>query len=483
MCCAGSVSTSWVKFFFWLYLIVLIWADATVTSPADPDLWHRLALGETLWQTGHFPPGDYFSYLADYKTIADHEWGSAVIFYGLYKWAGLDIFIAVKLATLTVTMALLVWAGLYHRRPTIFTAAFYALVLLALLPSFQSVVRCMTFSHIFFALWLYWFQCERHGRPIPTYLYVGTMILWANLHGGFAVGLVWLGVVSIVEMIFQGLWKKWAIRFGICLLATLINPFGVKLWLSTGRALVAPRQDFVEWHAVSWWSNPLGVYPGYKFLILGLFIALIIQTYRRGWAQMDRPIVILIGISAVIFFSARNTSLFAAVVGALAPGLFVEEPDEQNRDHPLQRLGSMALGTTLLLIPLYSALVILPGSGLNLDYPHISSPRDAVAYLQKQNIRGNLLVPFNYGSYALWELRGQMRVSMDGRYDLVYRPETYRRVEDFFLARGDWPSLLTSPAPDAILVPEDDSIYPKLQTQPGWKEVYHDDTDAVFVPH
>jgi len=478
------VSTSLAKFFFWLYLLVLIWADATVTNWADPDLWHRLALGEFLWHTGHFPPGDYFSYLTDYKIIADHEWGSAVIFYGLYQWAGLDIFVAVKLVTLTLTMALIVWAGMYQRRPTMMTAAFYALVLLALLPSFQSAIRCMTFSHIFFALWLYWFQRERHGHPVSTYLYAITMVVWANLHGGFVVGLAWLLMVGFVEMIFQGHWKIWAARFGVCLLATLINPFGARLWLSTGRALITSRQDFGEWQPVPWWTNPLGVYPGYKLLFVGLIVALGIQFYRRGWVKMDRPIVLLMGIFAVLFLSARNTSLFAAVAGALAPGLFVEEPGARDDDHPLQRLGHMALGTTLLLIPLYAALVVLPGTGLNLDYPHVSAPRDAVDYLKARKVRGDLLVPFNYGSYAMWELRGKMRVSMDGRYDLVYLPATYRRVDDFFSAHGDhWQSLLISPKPDAILVPIVDPVYPKLLTEPGWKEVYHDDTDAVFLPH
>ena len=198
-------------------------------NPADPDLWHRLALGEVLWHTGHFPLGDYFSYLADYKIIADHEWGSALVFYGLYKWAGLNIFVAVKLVTLTLTLMLVVWAGLYHRRPTMLMAAFYALVVVALLPSFQSTVRCMTFSHIFFALWLYFFQCERRGRAVPIYLYPLTMMVWANLHGGFVLGLVWLLAVALVELIDHGYWKKWMVRLGTCLLATLINPFGAQL--------------------------------------------------------------------------------------------------------------------------------------------------------------------------------------------------------------------------------------------------------------
>lgn len=502
------MSTSWVKILFWLYLLFLVGADGTVTNPADPDLWHRLALGEALWNTGRFPPGDAFSYLADYPSIADHEWGSAVLFYGCYLWGGVGIFIAIKLITLAVTLALLVWAGMRDRRPTALLAAFYALVLLALLPSFQSTVRCMTFTHIFFALWLYWFQCERHGRPIPTGWYVVTMIVWANLHGGFTLGLLWLLALSLI-----GIWrarstrqsgpakersgrirtypgddenafspKKWAVRLGLCSLSTLVNPFGAQLWLSTGRALITTRRGFAEWAPVSW-GHDFSSYPGYKLLLIGLVAALAIQIRRKGWNRMDRPAVILIGLFAALSLtSARHTSLFALVAGALAPGIFPTGPKVDIFDHPIRRLGGMAIRAALVLLPLFSALMVVPGEGLTLHDKPDSCPVAAVEFLRQRDIRGKLLVPFNYGSYALWELRGRMRVSMDGRYDLVYRPETYRRVDDFFQAKGDWPSLLTRPAPDAILVPVEDAVYPKLQAEPGWTEAWHEGPDAVFLP-
>jgi len=476
------VSTPWVRFFFWVYLFFWIWAAATATNPADPDLWHRLAVGEFLWQTGHFPPGDAFSYLSDYKQVADHEWGSAVIFYGLWQWGGGTAIVAAKLVTLTVTLALVVWAGMHDRRPTALMVAFYALVLLALLPSFQSTVRCMIFTHIFFALWLYWFQRERHGRPVPTLAYVLAMIVWANLHGGFVVGLAWLFGVGVIERVYQGDWKKWAVRLGLCSLATLINPFGVQLWIATGRALVTTRRGFGEWAPVSWGSDPLN-YPGFKLLFLGVLAALAIQIYRKGWKRIDRPGVILIGASMVFaMISARHTSLFAVVAGALVPGVFPLKWPHVLSLGPVRRLCAMAVNFALLLVPFFSALIVLPGAGLDLEYPHVACPVEAVAYLERENIRGKLLVPFNYGSYALWALRGKMRVSMDGRYDLVYRPETYRRVDDFFFARDDWETLLATPAPDAILVRRSDDVYFKLRNEPGWTEAWRDSWDAVFLP-
>jgi hypothetical protein len=481
--CAVLVPTKWAKFVFWIYLLFLVWTAGTATNPADPDLWHRLAVGEFLAHTGHFPPGDAFSYLADYQSVADHEWGGAVIFYALWQAGGGSAIVAMKLVTLAVTLALVVWAGMDNpRRPTALMAGFYALVLLAMLPSFQSTVRCMIFTHMIFALWVYWFQAERHGRVGRTWPYVVTMMVWANLHGGFAVGFFWLAVVGAIEFFEGGNWRKWALRFGLCAGATLVNPFGWQLWISTGRALVATRRGFDEWAPVSWFSSPLN-YPGYKVLVFVVLVILATQLGRRGWRRIDRAAVILVMIfMGLAMTSARHTSLFAVVAGALVPSLIPMRWPNAVRFRPLRRLAAIGINAAIMVVPIFTCLLVLPGAGMELEFPHAACPVDAVAYLQSEGVRGNLLVPFNYGSYALWELRGKMRVSMDGRYDLVYKPETYRRVDDFFGGKGDLQGLLASPKPDAILVPMDDGVYSKLGAEPGWREAWHDSVDAVFLP-
>jgi hypothetical protein len=464
---------------FWLYLLILVWGEATATNPADPDLWHRLALGEALAQTGHFPPGGTFSYLADYHRIADHEWGSALIFYAAYIAGGGAAMVAIKITALAATFVLLVLAGTQGRRRTFLFAAFYALVLLALLPSFQSTVRCVVFTHLFFALWLYWFQRERHGHAVPLWAYLITTVLWANLHGGFAIGLAWLLGLALIDSTRR---KQWAIRFALCGLATLINPFGWRLWISTARALLTTRSGFDEWAPVSWWPDLFG-FPGYKLLLL-LTLAVLAWFIRcrPGERRHWNSIILIAAALALSLTSARHTSIFAAVAGALLPDLFPPEPRVAEMPYGIPRLGYLAFRFAFVLLPFYAALYVLPGDGLALRYPAISCPVAAVDFLQRRNVRGNLLVPFNYGSYALWHLRGRMRVSMDGRYDLVYRPETYRRVEDFFFARGNWPDLLSHPAPAAILLPVSDPVFAKLEARPDWAEAYHDPINAVFIP-
>jgi len=472
------------RIIFWLYLFILVWADGTSFNWADPDLWHRLALGEYLARTGHFPVGGTFSYLADYRLIPDHEWGSAVIFYTIYHALGNEAafgtaMVGMKLITLAITIALIVWAGLRRQPPSVPMAAFYALILFALLPSFLSTLRCMVFTHIFFALWLYWYQCERTGARIPTWAYIAVMALWANLHGGFVIGLLWLVLVAGVELVRKGPWIIWATRFGLCTLITLVNPFGWRLWWVTLRALASPRHGFSEWGSVPWFS---AAYPGYKLLLVVAVLAFGYLYLRRHERKIDYGSLALIGAFLLLSLtSARQTSLFALAMGALLPGTLPSSPRTARIRTPLRRLAYMGFCSTCLIVPFYMALDILPGDGLSLVYGPESCPRGAVDFLKTSGTTGDLLTPFNYGSYAMWELDGKMRVSMDGRYDLVYKPATYDRVSDFYLGKQAQ-SLLTTPQPAAILVPREDTVYKQLLGNAGWTQAYRDSHDAVFLP-
>ena len=475
----------WGRIAFWLYLFVLTWADGTVFNWADPDLWHRLALGDYLFHTGHFPAAGTFSYLADYPgVIPDHEWGSAVLFYTVYWLAGSAGFgtamVGLKIVTLAITITLVVWAGLRRQRPSVPLAAFYAVVLFALLPSFLSTLRCMVFTHIFVALWLYWYQCERSGRRIPGWAYALTMLAWANLHGGFVIGLGWLALVAAIEFFQHGPWRIWAGRCAACVLVTFINPFGWDLWRVTLRALTAPRGGFAEWAMVPWLGSS---FLGYKIILGVTILALVYLAARRLDRDIDyRSIALIDAFMLFSFTSARQTALFALVAGALLPGTLPSAPRAARIGTPLRRLAYMGLCSVCLLVPFYSALLVLPGDGLQLTYSDQSAPVEAVDFLKQTGVRGNLLTPFNLGSYALWALRGRMRVSMDGRYDLVYKPATYARVNDFYRAQPDGLTLLTSPRPDAILVPENAAVYSLLQKNPAWREAFHGATNAVFLP-
>ena len=54
----------------------------------DGDLWAKLAIGETLWNTGHIPRHDVYAFTPDLPEYIDHEWGAGVVFYAMLQWFG-----------------------------------------------------------------------------------------------------------------------------------------------------------------------------------------------------------------------------------------------------------------------------------------------------------------------------------------------------------------------------------------------------------
>ena len=478
---AVTVSTPLAKFIFWVYLLFLVVVFGTVTNPADPDLWHRLAFGEYACRTGHFPTGDTFSYLADYQQVADHEWGSALILYGLWQWAGPGAIVVTKLVTLALTLSLVIWAGIGNRRPTTPMAGFYALILLTLLPSFQSTVRCMVFTHILFALWIWWYQRERQGLPILTAWYVVTMALWANLHGGFVIGLLWLALVTVVEAVCRGDWKKWARRLGLCSLATLINPFGWGLWVSTGRALVVPRQGFGEWAPVAWLGPPI-LYLGFKLLVPCVVAALAIQLYRKGRPGIDqRGVILVITFMALALMSARHTSLFAVVAGALLPDIF-----------PLRWPYVMGRGRCGAWAPSRST----PRSSWCRSFHRSWScparrwnsnilPSRAPSTPSISSCGRTSKAIFSSPSTTAATPSGSCVAGCASPWTAATTSSTSPKPTGASTIFRRPPRLVQPPHPPRARCrprPRGADIYPKIHSDPGWKEAYRDPYDAVFLP-
>ncbi len=468
---------------FWIYLTFLVIVYGTSINIADADLWHHFALLDYLLRTGHFPVGDTFSYDADYQLIPDHEWGSGLLFYPAYLLSPSTGLVVVKLIALGLTLALTVRAGLGQRSPTLLETFFYSLVLLALLPSFLSTIRSGAFTHLFLALWVLWFQRERAGAPIPYAGYVVTMIVWANVHPGFMVGLAWLALITAWEFMTARAWLPRFMLLVLCLLATLINPFGWEIWTGISHAASISRDAIEEWGPVPW-IQPYNTFSGYKLLLLWSLVIIFSHIHRSGWRKCDQIAVVLYVIFvAISLLAARNASLFAIVAGGLIPPLFAPEKSLHDLHEWRPWLQRLTVRAILVILPLIlAARLISTSQGFSLTYPPYSYPLGAINYLRDQKVTGRLLIDFNSGSYALWELRGQMRVSMDSRYLLVYSPETFQKVQRFFAGENHWRDVLTDPAPDAVLVDLPDPIYPKMRAEPGWTQVYQDATHAVFRP-
>ena len=223
----------WRRLVFWLGLAV---AFALYTGPLlDPDLpWH-LSAARNMAATGGVPRGDFLSWTMAGKPWVDFEWGTQLIFYGLYKVGGttaLCLFKAVAYFCVTLFFAALLelWT-----LPVLWTGLAAPLFALALLPIAQ--IRPEIFSLLLFSLELYLMERRRLGRLVMSdrsllALHLPLYILWANLHAGFVTGLLLCACYGAGEFIAAGR-RKAAYLFALAAVGaagTLVNPYGVKIY-------------------------------------------------------------------------------------------------------------------------------------------------------------------------------------------------------------------------------------------------------------
>ncbi|PAW86772.1 MAG: hypothetical protein B9S26_15235 [Opitutia bacterium Tous-C4FEB] len=467
----------------WLYYgVLLLVASAFVLhdNSADRDLWHRLALGQYVFQNGALPSHDVFSYLSESTPLHDHEWGCGVLFYTLYHFLGDWSLVALKLAAYLAVIVLIdVTARFYYKAMDLLSLSWMLLVALALVPVYVSTVRCLVFTNLFLALWLYWLARLQAGYKMPAWPFVLTAVLWANLHGGFPAGLGLLALYGLGEKLNRRPWEPF-FRIGFfAAVATLFNPYTYQLWLSTAKAVASPRLHIYEWAA-----TPLGdfSYFGFKLLALAtILVVILLLVTGRARANWDWVAILVVGLPLILAVRhLRHLALFSIIAGVIV-----------YRGVCLLRRPASAAPTrhylAVIVLPLliiFGGFLLKNGDQYRLRVTEPDYPVRAVAFLE-QNLPATgpaqkLLVPFNWGSYASWQLFPRALVSLDGRYELVYSQQTYRAVTDFFYNAPDWDTTLRQNPPDVILLPRRPELETRLLDSQHYRRVYSDDLAAVF---
>jgi hypothetical protein len=196
----------------------------------------------------------------------DHEWLSEVVL--ALCWSGLGV-VGLKLMKLTATAAtitLLALGAAETGAPIPLQLIVLTAGALAIAPMVQ--FRPQLFDFVALCALLLLLTRENYRRAVRLLLAIPIFALWANLHGGFFVGLAVLAVytaVPAIEDLAAGAGLKRA-RYlsGVtagCVLATLLNPDGVGNWFTVihtmrnplTRAIVSEWQPLLfkivqEWH-------------------------------------------------------------------------------------------------------------------------------------------------------------------------------------------------------------------------------------------
>ena len=441
---------------------------------ADPDLWGHLRFGLDILQSGSIVTQDPYSYIPSNQYWINHEWLSEVLFSSAWlvgksigliiikTLIGMIIFViaylyliriqtaSVRIFILMILSFFLMLPFLLPLRPHIFTILFFELLLLVIIQAEEGDFRWLWASPIF-------------------------MLFWVNMHGGFLAGLAVFIVWSILHLIFN--WRDYRYILPplvFAFLVTLFNPYGYELIIFLLRTATVPRPEINDW-------QPLRVLS-----VLGIPYLLTLALSILGWVFSHRskkiPLLIIFSILAISpLVAIRHLQLYNLAFLLLAGEHILDawsrfRPTNQILGKPSKFSWGFALITSLALLvwalPLNSRIYI-PSSP--------SKPIEAVDFLGRSGVSGNLVTYYEWGEYIIWHLSPGIRVSIDGRRETVYSDEIYAEYLDFNRGTRNWDAIVDNYDSHMALVEINKSSYNLLRIKPGWKLIYEDSIAALFV--
>ncbi|HVE13561.1 MAG TPA: hypothetical protein VNI01_09225, partial [Elusimicrobiota bacterium] len=401
--------------------IEALWMAAALAAAApmlampigDPDLWWHLSAARRMLDTWSFPRADWLSFTRAGAPWVDFEWLSQLALGGAWgagRMAGL----------LALKIALLLWAGWWLERgmrargvraPE--RAAALALCAAAMIP--RSDARTELFSFVFFAALT---RRDEAPRPAPA---AGLFALWANLHAGFAYGLLFLGALAAGRLweafgparrrTAMGEARSALAALGAAVAGTLANPYGwgvYRVLARHAREVGSLPGLIAEWGPLSLRRPPH--WPAWAALACAVWVL----TRPGPAARRPRPgrllCLALLGLAA--WRHSRAAPYFCLLA---APWCVPELLAGAGAPAALRSAGAAAF------------LAAGAGLGLKLALPlgafraawHAGYlPLESAAYLARRPelARRNVYNPWGWGGYLGFRLAPDLRVFQDGRY-------------------------------------------------------------------
>lgn len=462
----------------WLISFALLWLlfSVATTSFLDPDFGWHFRTGEWIWLKRQIPRTDLFSY-----TMPNHPWRypawlTELMFYSLYEflgYSGLAIFMSF-------------WAALAFMLGVFGKEISYAIfpLILATVGGLDSIsVRPKIFS-LFLGSLIFLLLRRSAERPKRLLVLPPLFLIWANLHGGFALGLfvfLWFLLVE-AYLIVKGV-RKIASIFPLALLswllsvaATLINPFGWRVYEEvfatvTSREL---QEGILEWMPTDLANLWLLVYVAGFWLLL--------RSFRKQVSYFEVTTALLLLLAGImgrrlfVYFLLFGLPLYAQLLG-----------EAYRKLRPPKRYRTIGWQRGLVLLTFLFPLGFSTKEKLS-NLEDISEakyyPSQAVVFLQNQAVEGNLFSVYNWGGYLIWKFP-QKKVFVDGRM-ASWRDNGYsafEQAQNILTGAVDYQPVFEDYQITTVLLPlarDRKTLADKLLFD-GWQRVYQDQRAQILL--
>jgi hypothetical protein len=438
---------------------------------ADADTFWQIALGDWMMTNGRVPDADTFSFTVNGAPWISSQWLAQVAYAKVYALGGFAGVVALASAAIALAFGLLAYFLLQRM------AVAPALILTLagfVLASPHLLARPHALALPVMVAWVAGLVRVADENRAPSPWLLPLMTLWANLHGGFTLGFLFVSACALDVFVRAAAHDRVSVllRWGgfgvLAIAAACITPYGPESILVTRRILgLGGALALIG----EWQPQNFARLDGFEICLLaGAGFAI-----SRGVKLPPVRVLILLGLVHMALSQSRNCE----VLGLLAPLLIAaplaaqigrREDDETPRSSwifpALASIAAMSLATGV------------AASTMRYEPRGQIAPAHAVDVIKANGVQ-RVLNDYDLGGYLI--SRG-VAPFIDGRTELygeafVVRHHRAVKLEDV----ADFFRLLDEYQIDATLLNPATPAAGLLDRMSGWRRVYADDLAVVHM--
>jgi hypothetical protein len=470
--------------------VMIVTLSLFIAGEQDPDFWWHVRIGRWMVDNGRLPSTDIFTFTVPGHVWTDHEYLTEILMWLVYNAAGP--------VGLSLAFGLLTWGAFWilyrqvSRQPWVIVAVGLAIGAVAGSPIWGPRAQMITF--FLTCLELYWLHGYLSGRMRALRYFPLVMVLWANLHGGWVIGFVWLGVALVAELIGWG-WNpsnpahRAHVRFlaiitVFSVIAVAATPHGLSLYpypFQT-QGSVAQQKLIVEWFSPDFHQIYLRPFEAMVFLVI------------IGMALRRPPLyefLLTLAALGLALQSVRNVVLFVAVATPVMISCYsaywreISAARGWKLEVPPRRIFAVITALVLAVIALATTFRLYDSinpakqqSLVKADYPVA-----AADWLEAHPEFGTRMYnQYGWGGYLAYRFypRTNRRVFIFGEAALMGDP-LLNEYEDVQTLRSTWKQRLDEYKVDYVVYNKGEALANVLATQTDWKLVYEDSVAVIYV--
>lgn len=437
----------------------------------DTDTYWHLRVGQLILEHHTLPQVDVFSLTRAGAPWMSSSWLSQVTFAVAYAALGWGGIVAISALAIAATFALLT-AVLARRFPASYASSIAIVAFTVSAPHF--LARPHVLAMPLMVGWVAGLIGASDRRTAPSIALLPLLALWANLHGGFVLGLALVGPIAL-----DALWHaeaprrvalalRWALFWLAAAVACCATPYGWHSLMASAKILDLGELLALinEWMPVSFAS--FGVFEGCLLGLVGLALA-------TGVKLPATRILLALGLLHMALNHVRNTEVFALLLPIVLAAPVAAQFLKQDRPAPAAPHWPATVTALFVAGALGAAVAIAR------DYRPVGDADYAAAIAALRDHRASRVFnDYGFGGYMIWaggpppfidsraELYGEKFVLDHFHATTLADPALFNRL------LNDWriDATVMYPATPAARL---------LDHVEGWQRVFSNDNAVVHV--